>query len=88
MLSLTPKDYSDAIMAQSAVNLSGLVHSLSNVVSRIWDEPECSGTQYVNTHPIVVLYAAQIAYLSGLGVGNGSEYSEAYAECERRTKGD
>lgn len=86
MSNLAPKDYADAIAAQSACNLSGLAHSLSSIVSRIWKEPDCNGTEYVNTHPIVVLYAAQIAFLSGLGVGGTFEYNEAYEVCERRAQ--
>lgn len=78
------KDYQNAVTAQSAVNVSGLVLSLSKVVKRLWDEPDCTGTGWVNRHPIVVLYAAQIAYLSGLGSVLSDSYKEALDICEEK----
>ena len=83
---MTPKDYQRALDAKNAVNLSGLVHSFSEVVSRILDEPDCTGTGYVNGHPISVLYATQIAYLTGLSVPADLAYHVAYIQCKDRAK--
>ena len=49
------------------VNLSGLVRSLADVVGRIWDDAHeiGKGTDWVNHHPICVLYASVIAGLRG-----------------------
>lgn len=87
---LTSKDYRDAIEVQGAVNLSGIAHSLSRVVTRIWEEPDCAGTDWVNTHPIVVLYVEQLVYLSGrppnrhLKSSSPIPYVQAYRICEER----
>lgn len=78
---LTADDYRKAILAQDAVNLSGLVHSLSELLPRIREEPDCTGTEYVNTHPIVVLYVNKLLALSG--AENGLAFSEAYAQCKK-----
>ena len=72
---LTERDYEDAMHSQSACNLSGIVHSLSRVMPKIWIEAgeKGEGTDYVNQHPIVRLYAEQIMHLSGK-----REYSDAH----------
>lgn len=87
---LTPRDYSDAIFAQSACNLSGIVFSFAQVMQRICNEANAGGhgTDWKNHHPIARLYAEQIAHLSGAGMTSdeGCTYSKAYAECEARSK--
>ncbi len=79
MAALTSKDYTDAIHSQNACNLSGIVHSLSRVLPAIWEDS--NGTEEVNNHPIVRMYAEQIAFLS-----SGIEYSNAYNICDCRAK--
>lgn len=61
---LTKRDWQNAIDVQDACNLSGVVHSLADVMPRIRQEPDCTGTDYVNSHPIVVLYVSKLASLS------------------------
>ncbi len=88
---LTPSDFQDAIHVQSGCNLSGIVHSLSRVMSRIWAEAHATGkgTAWVNRHPIARLYAEQIAYLSGAGgTLDGETYAHAYDVCEKAAKGE
>ena len=64
---LTPDDYQQALNSQSACNLSGIVHTFSDVLTKIWQEANArgQGTDWVNQHPIAVLYATQVAHLSG-----------------------
>ena len=85
-LSVPASEYRYALDAQSACNLSGIVHSFSRVVSLIWGEARENdlGTDYVNTHPICRLYAEQIAFLSGIsGTQRDTEgYCRAYQTCE------
>jgi hypothetical protein len=90
---LTRRDYENALMSQTAPNLSGIVRSLAEVTNRIWDEGRAkgAGTDYVNTHPICVLYVEQFAHLVKYSPGAVS-YSEAHrvvseaiAEDEART---
>jgi len=71
---LLPRDYDNAILSQSACNLSGLVHSLSEVLPRIWEES--NGTNEVNNHPIVRMYLEQFNHLCR------AEYSASYSHCQ------
>lgn len=84
---LTPKDYQDAIFAQDACNLSGLVHSFSKVVTKIWAEARAlgKGTDWVNRHPISVLYASKLGSLANSETN--SVYICAYDACEREAQG-
>ena len=85
---LKPADYQNAIDAQSACNLSGVAHALSKIVPRIWDEPDCTGTDYMNRHPITVLYASQIIYLAGGGLPSDMDaYDAAYKACAYGAEG-
>ena len=80
---LTPKDYEFALMSQSACNASGLVHDLHEVVTKIWEEARVGnhGTDWVNNHPIMRLYAEQIYFLCGRG-----DYSKASETCRKESK--
>ena len=75
------QDYEDALMVQSACNLSGVVHSFSEILSRLVKEAQeqGKGTDWINTHPICVLFAEQIEHLVG---GGDANYFEAYKICE------
>lgn len=79
---LNSKDYQDAIDVQNACNLSGVVHSFSRVISKVWDEAHANGqgTDYVNRHPIAVMYASKIASLTGSEIDG--EFSKAYQACQ------
>jgi hypothetical protein len=78
---MTLKDAAQqALDAQSACNLSGVVHAFSRVLSEcLWPEARKigEGTQWVNTHPIAVIFADKIRDLTG------SDYCSAYTECCR-----
>jgi len=81
---LTSRDYQNAIFAQQACNVSGLVIELSRVMTRIWNEAnrDGHGTEWVNNHPIVRLYSEQIRHLCS------TDYMKAYDECEKHSKGE
>jgi len=91
MSAITKHDYQGAMDSQSACNASGLIHSLADVTERIWKEARIKGegTDFVNTHPIVVLYVTQLAHLSGargrLDPARDA-YAVAYQECEQGAK--
>jgi len=80
---LTANDYQAALDVQSACNLSGVVHSFSAVIKRVWDEANAlgKGTDWVNSHPICRLYAEQIAYLA-----SKTDYFDASKECREKAK--
>lgn len=87
---ITAYDYISAIHSQSAVNLSGLVHSLAEIIDKIRREPDFDGTNFVNTHPIVRLFAEQIYHLAFQHrerdddekyYGQAGRYHRAYTQC-------
>jgi hypothetical protein len=78
--------YDAALLAQTACNLSGLVHSPSRVINEhIWPEARRlgKGTDWVNKHPIVRMYLEQMVYLS-IGRNTSEEtdsYNQAWSIC-------
>lgn len=81
----TQRDYQMALDSQSACNLSGLVHSLAEVMPRIWET--ASGTAEVNRHPIVRLYVHQMAFLANVDTDGYQGYSAASDACKVGAKG-
>tara|TARA_Y100000310_G_C20326825_1_gene643386 strand:+ start:342 stop:587 length:246 start_codon:yes stop_codon:yes gene_type:complete len=76
---LDSNDYKSAVFSQNACNLSGLAHSLSNVMKRIREEVVC--TDAVNAHPIVRLYVDQMYNLA-----SSLSYSDAYNTCVEKSE--
>jgi hypothetical protein len=70
-----------ALQVQDAVNLSGVVHRFSGVLTELWRvaNERNEGTLWVNTHPVSVLFADKIADLAQSRLSQ--RYSEAYARC-------
>jgi len=83
---LGQKDYQDAIFVQDACNLSGVVRAWSRLVGKIWEDAELmgKGTDWVNKHPINVLFASKVASLTGCEIP--SEFSKAYDCCVEKAK--
>ena len=81
---LNKRDYQDAIYSQGAVNAGALVKSLAKSVDGMWDEARAQGkgADYVNTHPIMRLFAEQIGYLS-----SGRNYYDANTFCQEIADG-
>lgn len=74
--------YQTALDVQSAVNLSAVVHSWSQVMEKVWAlRPSSEGTDWVNRHPVNVLFASKVADLTGCEVD--FNYSVAYAACKK-----
>lgn len=74
-----------AIDVQSACNLSGVIHSFSEVMNVLWEEAHKlgKGTDWVNEHPICRLFAEQIAHLT-----NKTDYYKASDICEKIVAGE
>ncbi len=53
----------EAIEVQNACNLSGVVRTYGEVLSALRDLPECTGTSWINSHPIAVAFADKISDL-------------------------
>ena len=75
--------YEDAILVQDACNLSGVVHSLAKAMDVIRKEADelGEGTQYMNTHPVVILFVDKLQSLSGSN--DPSAFSRAYDKCQK-----
>ena len=77
----------EAYDVQDACNLSGVVHSLAKAVGELWAQPDCEGTDWVNTHPVTVLFVDKLASLAGCqDVGNDA-VTKAYDEVRRLMEG-
>lgn len=54
-----------ALEIQYAINLSGVLHSLDEIVSNVlWPEARKLGTDFVNTHAIVTLFLYKLMALN------------------------
>lgn len=76
-----------ALFAQDACNLSGVVHSFSDILSNvIWPmaREQNKGTTWVNTHPVSVLFAYKICALSGWEPIYHDKYEESFAWCNEQ----
>ena len=56
----------EARQVQDACNLSGVVHSFSRAMTDLWDiaHERGEGTDWVNKHPVSVLYTDKCRHLS------------------------
>ena len=56
-----------ALDIQDACNLGGVVLAFHDVIEAVWDEAnrQKKGTDWVNRHPICVLFADKIEQLTG-----------------------
>jgi len=76
---LTPKDFQRAFDSQFACNAGALIHELSRVTKKIQKEGRGMGTDWINNHPIIRLYTAQLQHLT-----KDKNYIDAYNLCEDR----
>jgi hypothetical protein len=74
-------DYADAVDSQTACNLGALAHSFERVITKFQYEARLfgRGTDWINEHPIVRLYAEQFSHLSSRCAWQG-----AHDYCTRR----
>jgi len=76
MEKLTREDYQTAIDIQCACNTIAIVNTFQKTITKI--AAEAKGTDYINSHPIVRLFAEQISFLA-----SKTEYNDAYLACEK-----
>ena len=77
--------YRLALQVQDASNISGVIHSLeTEVLPAIRQEPGYTGTRYIESHPVVLLFLDKIVSLTRKGwiTDHESSISEAYRVCE------
>lgn len=90
-LVLTPADYRLALDVQNAVNVSGIVQSFVSLIARVWEESHArvkaghyGGTQFVNTHPITVLFVDKLSTLAR--TEEMGTFSRAYNICTTKSE--
>ena len=71
----------EAILVQDACNLRGVLRSFHEASLSLGRLPECTGTDWVNTHPIMVLYADKVSSLTHLQ-NDSAAFGEAYLKCK------
>jgi hypothetical protein len=82
-----------ALDIQNAVNLSGVLHSLDQIITDvIWPEARRlgRGTAYVNAHPIVTLFLKKLVSLNNnecFCSGCVADFTRAKAEVEALATG-
>lgn len=77
-----------SIVVQDACNLSGVVHAFSEAISAVRDEAYKigEGTDWINSHPICILFSDKISSLTKNHFGNN--FFTAYNEVEKINKGE
>lgn len=79
---ITTAQWQEALDIQNACNLSGVVHTLTERMADVWAEAHelGQGTEYVNRHPLVVLYLDKLTQLAGLYIERDGALGRAYEE--------
>ena len=83
---ISQKTWQQGLDSQSACNLSGLAHFLPRLLEEL-RENGINGTNALNTHPLVRLIVAQMAYLAygTFDCGAGNLWHRAYQLAEIET---
>ncbi len=74
--------YATALAVQDASNLSGVAHTFADeVLPALWQEARDhgQGTDYVNRHPVTLLFVDKMASLAGTYLN--ADLSLAYQQC-------
>ena len=73
----------EAILAQDACNLSGIVYSFASILDALSAEATRigAGTLWVNSHPVSKLFCYKLADISK--ADSFEDFCEAYAECRK-----
>jgi hypothetical protein len=79
----------NALNVQNAANLSGIIHSFYNDITKVRELLKSEGitdTNSINQHHICVLYCAQIMFLTCGGIyPNDLQYCKAYSwACDKK----
>lgn len=71
----------EALEVQTAVNLSGVVHSFARATEVLWSEARRlgEGTNWVNEHPISRLFVDKLVSLAGTDKDLSEDYEKVKA---------
>ena len=76
----------EALQLQDACNASGVVRTMSQALSTLWQSLPHVGTDAVNTHAVTLLYLFKLADLAG-GTFDHPNLSEAFKTCRALAEG-
>jgi len=75
---------------QNACNLSGVAITFVNVLTYLWKyaHENSKGTDWVNTHPIVIVFLDKMSSLAGIQELGNSKVFRAFDEVDKLEKGE
>lgn len=78
----------EALDVQNACNLSGVVHGFSRAITNLRELNPSEGTDWINGHPICLLWADKIAHLTGTQDIGNDRVMTAYMKVHDIAKGE
>jgi hypothetical protein len=86
---LTQRDFENTLQMLNACNAGALVPDLAELIPRIWDEARFygKGTDFVATHPVMLLWISKIASLSYGEEAPIGKWTAAYNYIKARLEG-
>lgn len=85
---LSPSDYQRAVDVQNASNISGIVNSFKEALTKIRNSAKSTGnynSRYINTHSICKMYSEKLYDLSD---ARYTSFSDFYGECKQGAQVD
>ena len=74
----------EACDVQNACNISGVAHSFWRALASLREQPECTGNDWLDAHPVTRAYVDKLASLAGVQGETGTDRAmTAHAECEK-----
>lgn len=89
---IKPELYKKWWDAMDACNSSGLIKSMAVDIDEVWKEAHelGKGTDYVNSHPLMIIFADKLLQLAGISFNSTSSYIDekqnAYAEVRAKVR--
>jgi len=74
-----------ALQAQDACSLCGVAQAFARAMLALHALPQCKGTEWLNGHPITVLYVDKLASLAGVQ-NSGAPVYDAWGLCVAASK--
>lgn len=86
--SILQKLAAEALQIQDACNLCALVGRFDEVLKELHRHPQCKGTDWINHHPVTLVWLDKLCDLSGLPrTFPDAAYNAVYDWAERKNNG-
>lgn len=70
--------YRDSLLLQNASNLGAVVKTLDEMITFLRTQPDCTGTDWINTHPAVILVVDKLTDLTHCHERSGDGFWKAH----------